>query len=71
MNLSRLIAFFCALTLVSIMLWNHQSLLEASEGGNSSCIDCHTNLKKLIRLSWKIEALKPKSLKSEETSGEG
>jgi hypothetical protein len=39
--------------------------------GSSSCIDCHTNFKKLIRLCWKIEAMRPKPLKSEETSGEG
>jgi nitrate/TMAO reductase-like tetraheme cytochrome c subunit len=37
----------------------------------SSCIECHTNLKKLIKLIWKIEEMRPKSQKSEEISGEG
>jgi hypothetical protein len=37
----------------------------------SQCVACHSNLKKLIRLCWKVEALKPKPAASEETSGEG
>lgn len=53
-----------------LILWMHQDLL-AAENSNSSCIACHTNLKKLIRLCWKIEDARPKSLKSSETSGEG
>jgi hypothetical protein len=39
--------------------------------GGSTCIDCHTNVKQLIRLCWKVEALKPKRSMSKETSGEG
>jgi hypothetical protein len=70
MKFSRLILLCCALISVSIVPWSYQNLSEAGEGG-SRCIDCHTNLKKLIRLCWKVEALKPKPLKSEETSGEG
>jgi hypothetical protein len=71
MKHSRLILSCAVLISVSMVPWIHQSLSEAGEGGGSQCIDCHTNLKKLIRLCWKVEALKPKALKSEETSGEG
>jgi len=38
---------------------------------DSECINCHTNLKKLIRLSWEIEKIRPKPAESAETSGEG
>ena len=37
----------------------------------SQCVICHTNVKKLIRLSWEIEKIRPKQGKSTETSGEG
>ena len=53
------------------VVWNPPDLSAAENDGNSSCIACHTNVKKLIKLCWKIEALRPKPLKSSETSGEG
>jgi hypothetical protein len=37
----------------------------------SECVRCHTNVKKLIRLGWEVEKVKPKQAKSKETSGEG
>jgi len=37
----------------------------------SQCVQCHTKLKTLIRLCWKIEASRPKQQASAETSGEG
>lgn len=37
----------------------------------SQCVVCHTDVKKLIRLSWEIEKIRPKQGKSAETSGEG
>jgi|GEM_PF-2230133 len=37
----------------------------------SECVQCHTNVKKLIRLSWEVEKIKPKQKKSAQTSGEG
>lgn len=40
-------------------------------GTESECISCHTNLKDLMRLCWKIEKMRPKQAASEETSGEG
>lgn len=37
----------------------------------SQCVACHTDLKKLIRLCWEVEKIKPKPPASEENSGEG
>jgi hypothetical protein len=37
----------------------------------SQCVACHANLKKLIRLCWEVEKIKPKPPQSAETSGEG
>jgi hypothetical protein len=37
----------------------------------SECVACHANLKKLIRLCWEVEKIKPKLAQSAETSGEG
>lgn len=37
----------------------------------NQCVVCHTDVKKLIRLSWEIEKIRPKPVKSAETSGEG
>jgi|GEM_PF-1900583 len=39
--------------------------------GQSQCIACHTDLKKLIRLCWEVEKIKPKPPASKENSGEG
>ena len=37
----------------------------------SQCVQCHTNVKGLIRLSWEVEKLRPKTGQSAETAGEG
>jgi hypothetical protein len=37
----------------------------------SECLVCHTNVKRLIRLSWEVEKIRSKQGKSAETSGEG
>ena len=37
----------------------------------SQCVRCHTRVKGLIRLSWAVEKLRPKPVRSAETSGEG
>ena len=71
MKSSQSILTCLALTILGIALWNHQNPSVAGESANSSCIECHTNLKKLIKLIWKIEEMQPKSQKSEEISGEG
>ncbi|MCP4691807.1 MAG: hypothetical protein GY859_27425 [Desulfobacterales bacterium] len=37
----------------------------------STCIQCHTNVKKLIRLGWEVEKVKGKPSASQEIEGEG
>jgi hypothetical protein len=37
----------------------------------NECVNCHTNLKQLMDLSWEIKKVKPKQEQSIETSGEG
>ncbi|UCG12492.1 MAG: hypothetical protein JSU72_18715 [Deltaproteobacteria bacterium] len=56
---------FCA---CSLTLTEKEPEVSKSE---SQCVVCHTDAKKLIRLSWEIEKLRPKKGKSAETSGEG
>jgi hypothetical protein len=71
MKFSLSILISLGLVILGIGLWEHQNPSVAGESANSSCIECHTNLKKLIKLIWKIEEMQPKSQKSEEISGEG
>jgi hypothetical protein len=71
MKFSQSILTCLALIILSIVLWEHQNTSVAGESVNNSCIECHTNLKKLIKLIWKIEEMQPKSQRSEEISGEG
>jgi hypothetical protein len=37
----------------------------------NECVNCHTNLKKLMDLSWEVKKIKPKQKLSKEISGEG
>jgi hypothetical protein len=37
----------------------------------NECVNCHTNLKKLMDLSWEVKKVKPKQELSKEISGEG
>jgi hypothetical protein len=37
----------------------------------TECVKCHTNLKKLMDLSWEVKKHKPKTEVSKKTSGEG
>jgi hypothetical protein len=37
----------------------------------NECVNCHTNLKKLMDLSWEVKKIKPKMEQSKEISGEG
>jgi len=59
--------------LVSFCVFSLTLAEEEPEVGKSEsqCVVCHTNVKKLIRLSWEIEKIRPKLGKSAETSGEG
>jgi hypothetical protein len=71
MKFSQSILTCLALIIFGIALLEHRNPSVAGESVESSCIGCHTNLKKLIKLIWKIEEMQPKSQKSEEISGEG
>ncbi|MGD8774586.1 MAG: hypothetical protein PVF76_06365 [Syntrophobacterales bacterium] len=59
--------------LVSFCAWGLTLTETEAEVGKpeSQCVVCHTNVKKLIRLSWEIEKIRPKQGASAETSGEG
>jgi nitrate/TMAO reductase-like tetraheme cytochrome c subunit len=60
-----LVAFIAIFTFVS---WHSPIFLHAEE---SSCVSCHTNLKKLLKITSDIEASKPKVEKPAESKGEG
>ena len=45
--------------------------LFAQTDSSNQCAVCHADLKKLMRLCWKIEKMRPKAQASSETSGEG
>ena len=53
-----------------LFVFSSVATLHASQSP-SQCIQCHTNLKKLIRLCWEVEKIKPQAKGSAETSGEG
>ncbi len=60
-----LLAFIAIFTLVS---WNSPVFLHAEE---SSCVSCHTSMKKLLEITRDIEASNPKVEKPAESKGEG
>lgn len=62
--------FFVVSAALLIDLTPKNSVAEKA-AAQSQCITCHTDVKKLIRLSWEIEKIRPKPEKSVETSGEG
>jgi hypothetical protein len=48
------------------------TLSSPSENGEASgCVQCHTDVKKLIRLSWEVEKVRGKPKVSALTEGEG
>ena len=66
--------YVMALSVLVIVYACSQTLTEKKpEAGEteSQCVVCHTSVKKLIRLGWEIEKLRPKQGKSAQTSGEG
>ena len=65
--LRRLIALILAVVLGGVALLFSIGGASAEE---SQCINCHTDLKGLIRLGWEVEKVKPKK-KSAEIAGEG
>jgi hypothetical protein len=45
--------------------------LAGQELPTSECVQCHTDVKKLIRLSWEVEKVRGKPQLSTENEGEG
>ena len=45
--------------------------LAGQEAPTSTCVQCHTDVKKLIRLSWEVERVRGKPKVSAENEGEG
>jgi hypothetical protein len=63
--------FIIALTLIGPFYILPDSLWGETLQSESQCVQCHANLKKLIRLCWEVEKTQPKPKTSAETSGEG
>jgi hypothetical protein len=61
------IIFFLPLFLIlTPKTWINKGIAAENE-----CVNCHTNLKKLMDLSWEVKKIKPKQKLSKEISGEG
>ncbi len=58
------------LVLVFLVLFFWAATVSAQEGKNQ-CVNCHSELKKLIRLCWEVEKIRPRPPASKENSGEG
>jgi len=65
-NVSKLFVIFVAVFI--FVLVNAATFVSAEESG---CVSCHTNLKKLLKITSAIEASKPKVEKPAESKGEG
>jgi len=65
-SVSKLFVMFVAIFI--FVLSNSATFVSAEE---SSCVSCHTNLKKLVEITRDIEASKPKVEKPTESKGEG
>lgn len=57
--------------LLALALLNFTGFLAAQEPPTSECVQCHTDVKKLIRLSWEVEKVRGKPKLSAENAGEG
>lgn len=66
-----LFSLFVLTTSGAILPEEKLSASSVSSQPNSQCVQCHTDVRKLIRLSWEVEKVKPKQKKSVQTSGEG
>ena len=67
-------AMFAMMVVAFVGLMHDETGPAALEGDgikDSQCRVCHTDVKKLIRLSWEVEKIKPSRKQSSETSGEG
>lgn len=57
--------------LVAVAVLSFASPLAGQETPASECVQCHTNVKKLIRLGWEVEKVRGKAHVSAENEGEG
>lgn len=62
-HMSGMFLTFCSLFLFTTMV--------AAQEEKSQCVNCHSELKQLIRLCWEVEKIRPRPPASEENSGEG
>ena len=62
----RVGAFFSAMVVFIFV-----APLAGREMPTSECVQCHTDVKKLIRLSWEVEKVRGKPQLSAENEGEG
>ena len=61
------VIFFLPLFLVLMP----KTWIDKGIAAENECVNCHTNLKKLMDLSWEVKKIKPKQKLSREISGEG
>jgi hypothetical protein len=59
----------CLISFLFLMIPNWPVF--ARELPTSECVQCHTDVKKLIRLSWEVEKVRGKPQQSAENEGEG
>jgi len=57
--------------LVALGVLSLASPLVGQEAPTSTCVQCHTDVKKLIRLGWEVEKVRGKPQLSAENEGEG
>jgi len=57
-----------SIAIFTFVLWNSPIVISAEE---SSCVSCHTSMKKLLKITRAIEASKPEVEKPVESKGEG
>ena len=71
MNGKRKIILPVIFFLPLFLILTQKGLISKEIAAENECVNCHTNLKKLMELSWEVKKIKPKQKLSEETSGEG
>lgn len=63
--------FFGIMLVAAIVLCGPGLSVTGQNPPVSGCVKCHTDVKKLIRLSWEVERVRGKAPVSAETAGEG
>jgi len=54
-----------------LIVFTPKTSINKEIAAENECVNCHTNLKKLMDLSWEVKKIKPKLEQSKEISGEG